>query len=119
MLPEENSEIYISALTKSIITVHFRKPYLSQVLEVIGGGGGGGGGAEKHKLSPILVTLKSRYDSPFELSNTNFSGNKLDGVDLNSYRHVCGIQKNKERSYAFRQTDGLKGENTRIISWFP
>ena len=35
-------------------------------------------------MSRIMVTLTSRSDSDFECSNTSFSENKLDGVDLNS-----------------------------------
>ena len=41
--------------------------------------------AEKQyeRVSLILVTLPSCYDSDFESSNISFNENKLDGVDLN------------------------------------
>ena len=47
------------------------------------------------KVSRNLVTLTSHSDSHFEHSNTSFSENKLDGVDLNSNCRDCGVRKNR------------------------
>ena len=52
-------------------------------------------------MSPILVTLMSRYGSNFERLNTSFSENKLDVVDLNSNRRDCGVRKNTGETLRF------------------
>ena len=52
-------------------------------------------GKPYERVSQILVTLTSHSDSHFEHSNTSFSENKLDGVDLNSNCRDCGVRKNR------------------------
>ena len=57
------------------------------------------------KASPILVTLTSRSNSDFEHSNVNLKENKPDGVNPNSNDIDYYVQKMKEKSYGFRQTE--------------
>ena len=46
-------------------------------------------------MSPILVTLTSRSDSNFKLSNISLKENKPDGVDLNSDGLDYWVRKNE------------------------
>ena len=52
-------------------------------------------GKPLERVSPILVTLTSRSDSNFELSNLSLKKNKRDGVDSNSNGFDCCVRKNE------------------------
>ena len=47
------------------------------------------------KLSPILVTLTSRSDSDFEISNVSLKENKPDGVNPNFNDIDYYVRKNE------------------------
>ena len=46
------------------------------------------------KVSSMLVTLTSRYDTHFGRLNISLNESKLDGMDLNSNRLEYGLRKN-------------------------
>ena len=48
-------------------------------------------------MSPILVTLTSRSDSDFELSNVSLKENKPDGVNPNSNDIEHYVRKTEEK----------------------
>ena len=52
-------------------------------------------------MSPILVTLTSRSDSNFELSNISLEENKRDGVDPNCKGLDYCVRKNEGKIRLF------------------
>ena len=53
------------------------------------------------KVSPILVTLTSRSDSDFEISNVSLKENKPDGVNPNSNDIDYYVRKNEGKIRSF------------------
>ena len=57
------------------------------------------------KPSPILVTLTSRSDSDFKISNVSLKENKPDSVNPNSNDIDYCVERIKEKFDGYRQTE--------------